>query len=96
MPVYRIQFSGCVQGVGFRATCAQLARTLPALVGEVCNLRDGRVQLLVRGPAADVDRLIERLKDTFPGYIDDVQKNQLAAEDDPLPPGLAGIHITRC
>jgi acylphosphatase len=96
MPVYRILFSGQVQGVGFRATCQHLAQRLPALAGQVCNLADGRVQLTVRGPEEDVNRLVALLHQTFSGYIDDVEQTELAAGDDPLPAGLSGVHIVRC
>jgi acylphosphatase len=95
MPIYRILFSGCVQGVGFRATCQHLAQRLPALAGQVCNLFDGRVQLTVRGPAEDVNRLVTLLRQAFPGYIDDVEQTELAPGDDPLPPGLSGVDIVR-
>jgi acylphosphatase len=93
MSTYRIHFSGLVQGVGFRATCRRLARQLPRLAGEVCNLSDGRVRLTVRGPAEDVDELVKMLTDQFPGYIDNVSRSELA--DDPLPADLSGVHITR-
>ncbi len=96
MSVNRILFSGHVQGVGFRATCQHLAQRLPALAGQVCNLPAGRVQLTVRGPAEDVDRLVALLRKAFPGYIDDVEQTELPPGDDPLPAGLSGVHIVRC
>jgi acylphosphatase len=95
MAVYRILFSGHVQEVGFRATCQHLARRLPALAGQVCNLSDGRAQLTVRGPAEDVDRLVALLRQAFPGYIDDVEQTELPPDDDSLPAGLSGVHIVR-
>jgi acylphosphatase len=95
MAIYRITFSGLVQGVGFRATCQHLARQIPSLAGQVCNLPDCRVQLTVRGPAEDVALLVNRLHAAFPGYIDRVEQRELAPADDPLPPGLSGVHITR-
>ncbi len=94
MPTYRIHFSGAVQGVGFRATIRSLARQFPALAGQVCNLRDGRVRLVVRGPAVDVAGLVGRLRDEFAGYLRGVDQQELA--DDPLPPGLAGVEVTTC
>jgi acylphosphatase len=95
MPAYRIHFSGWVQGVGFRATCRELARHFPNLAGQVCNLPDGRVQLTVRGPAEDVARLIDRVKQAFPGYIDGVEQKEILPGGDPLPPGLSGVQVTR-
>jgi acylphosphatase len=95
MPTYRIHFTGRVQGVGFRATCRHLARTLPRLAGQVCNLPDGRVRITVRGPAEDVGRLVERLRDAFPGCIDDVEQSELTPAEDPLPAHLQGVQVTR-
>jgi acylphosphatase len=94
MPAYRIDFSGTVQGVGFRVTCRRLAQSLPSLAGQVCNLPDGRVRLVVRGPDEDVNRLLEKVKEIFSGYIKDVQKQELPPDEDPLPTGLTGIEIT--
>jgi acylphosphatase len=95
MPTYRIYFSGRVQGVGFRATCRELARRRRSLAGEVCNLSDGRVRLIVRGPAEEVAALNDELRDTFSGYIDDVEQRELPPGDDPLPAGLSGVQVTR-
>jgi acylphosphatase len=95
MSTYRIYFSGWVQGVGFRATCRQLARHFPRLAGQVCNLADGQVQLTVRGPAEDVAGLVQQVRDAFPNYIHGVEQKELAASEDPLPAGLSGVLITR-
>ncbi len=92
MPTYRIHFSGMVQGVGFRATCRRLARGLPALAGEVCNLADGRVRLVVRGPAEDVARLVAGLRSAFAGYLRDVEQMELPG--DVLPAERTGVQIT--
>jgi acylphosphatase len=94
MPTYRIHFSGQVQGVGFRATCRQLARQLPRLAGQVCNLPDGRVRLTVRGPAEDVLGLIDLLRAEFAGLVRDVERTELSPQDDPLPAGLSGVEVT--
>jgi len=80
--------------VGFRATCRRLARTLPALAGQVCNLADGRVRLIVRGPKEDVADLVGRLHEAFPAEIRKVEQVELAAGDDPLPEGLHGGEIS--
>src|SRR5205823_1411885 len=95
MPTYRILFSGRVQGVGFRATCRERARQWPRLAGEVCNLSDGRVQLVVRGPAEDVAALVQGLRDDFAGCVEDVDQREVAPGDDSLPAGLAGVQVTR-
>lgn len=53
--------SGRVQGVGFRNFTRRSARRLK-LTGWVKNLRDGRVEAVVEGPADDVAKLIEQVK----------------------------------
>jgi acylphosphatase len=95
MPTYRIHFLGQVQGVGFRATCRMLAGQFPALAGQVSNLRDGRVRLVVCGPREDVAGLVDRLNEAFSGYIVDVDKEELPPGDDTLPAGLTGVEVTR-
>ena len=44
---YRVQFSGRVQGVGFRFTARHLARQFKNLTGYASNLPDGRVEIVV-------------------------------------------------
>jgi len=63
-------FSGRVQGVGFRATTAHLARSY-AVGGWVRNLPDGRVELVVEGAEAEVLRFLEAVRNRWRGYIDD-------------------------
>jgi acylphosphatase len=52
-----VHYSGKVQGVGFRATVADIARDHP-VTGWVKNLDDGRVQLLVEGKEEDVKKFL--------------------------------------
>jgi len=54
-----ITVSGHVQGVGFRYWAMSQALHL-GLAGEVSNLMDGRVEIVVEGDDADVAELIER------------------------------------
>jgi acylphosphatase len=49
---------GRVQGVGFRQACAEMARRR-RLGGWVRNRRDGRVEAVFEGPAADVAQLVD-------------------------------------
>jgi acylphosphatase len=67
-------FSGRVQGVGFRATAVHLADDLP-LGGTVQNLPDGDVELIVEGPAKDIDTLLDRLREHFDRCIRTVQQD---------------------
>ena len=48
--------SGRVQGVGYRAFAARVARAL-RLAGGATNREDGRVEIVAEGPAHALDRL---------------------------------------
>jgi acylphosphatase len=61
-------YSGHVQGVGFRYTTRSIAAQLP-VVGLVRNLPDGRVQLVVEGSPATIDRLLARVEAELGRYI---------------------------
>jgi acylphosphatase len=50
--------SGKVQGVSFRFHAHQQATALK-LKGWVCNLADGRVELVLHGPASDVEAVVK-------------------------------------
>ncbi len=82
-------FSGRVQGVGFRATVRELAERLP-VTGWVCNDPDGRVKLEAQGPAAALDTLIERIRDSRSAQITSVDISHL-----PLTQGESGFQIIR-
>ena len=53
----RATIAGRVQGVFFRASCAEEARRRD-LSGWVRNLPDGRVEAVFEGPDTDVDALV--------------------------------------
>jgi acylphosphatase len=53
----RLLISGRVQGVGFRYAFADEARSRK-LHGWVRNRRDGCVEAIVAGPAADIDAIV--------------------------------------
>ncbi len=55
-----ILYSGRVQGVGFRATCARLAAGFQ-VTGRVCNLTDGRVELIAEGERAELIDFRDRI-----------------------------------
>jgi acylphosphatase len=61
-PIARmVHYSGKVQGVGFRATTAEIARDYP-VTGWVRNLDDGRVELLVEGAEPEVRKFLEAVR----------------------------------
>lgn len=57
----RYLIGGRVQGVGFRMF-AQDAAAVEGVHGYVCNLPDGRVEALVEGDQASVDRVERQLR----------------------------------
>jgi acylphosphatase len=64
--------AGRVQGVFFRASCADEARRL-GVVGFARNLRDGRVEVVVEGDVDSVDALVEWCRHGPPNArVDDV------------------------
>jgi acylphosphatase len=54
----RVLVEGRVQGVGYRASCAQRARAA-GVGGLVRNLPDGGVEAVFEGPRATVDGLVD-------------------------------------
>lgn len=72
MKATMVHYSGNVQGVGFRATAVMIARDY-AVVGWVKNLSDGRVQLLVEGPADQVDKFLKAIREHWKR---DIEKEQ--------------------
>ena len=57
----RVLYSGTVQGVGFRWRVVDSASGL-AVTGFVCNLPDGRVELVAEGARAEVERLLAAVR----------------------------------
>ena len=54
---------GRAQGVGFRAHVEYSARQISGLTGWVRNVRDDTVEAIAEGPRANVERLIQAIKD---------------------------------
>jgi acylphosphatase len=65
----RVYYTGAVQGVGFRATAASIARR-HAVRGWVRNLADGRVELLADGSAAAVEDFLADIRDRMADCIE--------------------------
>jgi acylphosphatase len=63
-----ILYTGNVQGVGFRYTTQHIAQQF-AVQGFVRNLPDGRVELVVEGTDAEMDRLIDTIQQRMAGFI---------------------------
>lgn len=64
-----VYYSGTVQGVGFRATAASIARR-HSVRGWVRNLADGRVELLAEGSADAVEAFLADIRDGMGGCIE--------------------------
>ena len=73
-----VRYSGHVQGVGFRYTVRSIAR-LYAVTGYVKNLPDGRVELVLEGPAEEVSAALRAVRDEMGHYIRDEQETTAAA-----------------
>ena len=54
-------YSGRVQGVGFRITAEEVARSL-GVVGWVKNLRDGRVELVAEADQETLEQLLNDIR----------------------------------
>jgi acylphosphatase len=63
-----VHFSGSVQGVGFRYTTCRVAGGYD-VTGFVRNLRDGRVECIVEGDAAEIDAFLADLGERMSYYV---------------------------
>jgi acylphosphatase len=73
-----VHYSGCVQGVGFRATTVHIARKHP-VSGWVRNLPDGRVQVLAEGSAEAVDGFLAAVRTYWKQHIENERCEPQAA-----------------
>jgi acylphosphatase len=84
----RVTYSGRVQGVGFRYTAHDLARSF-GMAGYVRNKPDGSVELFAEGAAHQVDTFLDAIAGQMAGFIE-----QTKIEDVP-PTEIKGFNITR-
>lgn len=64
----RIHYSGNVQGVGFRYTVKNVAMGYE-VTGQVRNLADGRVELVVEGDREELTAFLQAVRDSGPGSL---------------------------
>ncbi len=82
-------FSGRVQGVGFRYTTVNIARRYH-VAGYVRNQPDGRVEVVAEGKQADLKAFIESIVETMGSHITDYTTDNTPATGefgDPSTPG---------
>jgi acylphosphatase len=85
----RIEVSGRVQGVFFRATCASMAQRL-GVGGFVRNLPDGRVEAAFEGPPDAVEAMVAWCRRGPSG----ARVEGVEARDEP-PTGDSRFRVTR-
>ncbi len=83
----RVNYSGRVQGVGFRWTTQHLAAGYPQVAGYVRNLPSGDVELMAEGPADMVTVFLEAVAQRMAAYIERV------TIQDETPAGYQGFRI---
>ena len=87
----RLIVHGRVQGVGYRAHVARLARAYP-VSGHVRNLSDGTVEIEVQGPRRIVDQFIEEaLTPSWPIHPGGIRRS----EDLPVDTKLREFEVLR-
>ena len=84
----RVHYSGRVQGVGFRYNAKSVARGYDVL-GTVCNLPDGRVELVAEGTREELDAFCAGIRESGVGGL--IRKED--ASWAPATGGLRGFEI---
>jgi acylphosphatase len=77
----RVQYSGRVQGVGFRYTAHRIADGF-VVTGFVRNLANGDVELVAEGEADEVKRFLDTVASRMADYICDQQVTDVPASGD--------------
>ena len=72
-----IVFHGIVQGVGFRYTSYEIARSFPEISGWVRNEPDGTVRMFVQGPEPALSQYLRQLatESRLARLIDDIVRH---------------------
>ena len=83
----RVLYSGRVQGVGFRARSMHAAQRF-AVTGWVRNRMDGDVELIVEGPAREVDAFLTEVAHRMASFIEKAETS-----DEQPSGGLTGFSI---
>jgi acylphosphatase len=81
-----VQYTGRVQGVGFRYTAQRLAQGFP-VAGYVRNLPDGDVEVVAEGQAKDVEAFLAAVARRMAGNI------ELSATTEEPPGNYRGFNI---
>lgn len=68
-PCHHVVYHGRVQGVGFRLTTTQIARSFP-VDGYVKNMPNRTVELVVRCDQKTLEKFLGAIEDQFAGHID--------------------------
>jgi len=85
-----VLYSGRVQGVGFRYTTRSVAAGFD-VCGTVCNLPDGRVELLAEGERAELEAFREAIRDE--GLAANIRDEAVTWSE--AQGGFRGFEITR-
>jgi acylphosphatase len=86
----QVYYSGRVQGVGFRYTVKSVANGYE-VVGTVCNLPDGRVELVVEGAEMELEAFRKAIGESgLSHFIDQEDVSWCAAKNE-----FRGFEIVR-
>lgn len=76
MQTVRVNYTGRVQGVGFRYTVSRIAKGHP-VAGYVKNLPDGSVELVAQGLSAHIEAFLADVASRFAANIRGIDRHLL-------------------